>query len=1452
MMYGSPVFSGIRFFLSGFNSQNYLQVKSQLVSEGGVVLEEYGTDCTHVVVHDLVYDDPICVTARRDKKVLVTALWVGHSLDAGAPVDAANIMYRPLKELTGIPGANELLICLTGYQGADREDIMMMVRLMGAHFSKPLLANKVTHLICYKFEGEKYELAKKMNYAKLVNHLWLEDCLKAWKILPEESYNISGYELEMMGAEAKDSEDETENFTGRNINGITNLPNDMGETHNQSVVTSKVSVPSTHQGFSNNLIVNDGKSLQSDLLFESGERVHKGQYQMDANSHNADLQNIAFLSSNQIENGYPSTSGKAEISCDTDAEKFNSFKSSGMTEKKSSFQLHIGEGFGDTIKASPKRPLDSDTGNRSPLNSRKTPRSRTPLQTAGKFGKSDERPGEKTAKKIIVDVPTFNLETDSEEAALVSLELSSSKKITESDAVKHSTLKSKKYLRRSSLSKSAGKSSDADGKLKKGSAEKVVDVCTSNVGPDQGKATSACAASSGEAGIIDGEVPGGLLPRKRTADGSTISHATPKSQKLATSASEKVDAAEARTPVDSALEERKSDALSSGNHIGDEFTSPSAGSKPLTADVLTSPIPNSVSTSPCVGNKKGQPQNLHQNVAASPGTNDIEAVKSGGPELKSGDQTGNSIAKPARKKMVARKTLGSRPKVSKRSADARKSSVSENPLQDETAIQSVAQQNKKELTPSPDTDKVLVLPITVDGPVGFSSKLHLEFGTEIFDGAEVSDDLTKAPPKLDVHSKKPVIAEQSHKVESITGGASGGLLHQADGAEVTSDSDKTNEQGTFVVETVGVKGNLVPQKKGIAVKAKKKIAAKEAVKNADEIKGGEGSNRVKKQVVGVAAKKGRGTLLLEKSKRPVEVGKENELVRNDRVELGSENELVCNDQHTNKVVKHSGKLASKKRRGTLLLNKSEGSVEAETENEQVFDGDGQNNVTSSLGDLTATSNMAQDYEEAKNKNDPCVLNDQGTSKVVKCPGKLTGKKRRGTLMLKKPDSPDEAEKEIEPVVDGKQDHGKLAGVSGISGRSKETEKENDIPILGTNQGKIKGGKHAGNLAAKKRRGTLVLSKSEAQVDEEKKIKKVSDIDEDKSKGGILTEKLAKSNLTANRSDVANSNSLDIQEVKKQPACFLLSGHRLQRKEFQQLIKRLKGKVCRDSHQWSYQASHFIVPDPIRRTEKFFAAAASGSWILKTDYLAASSQAGKFLPEEPYEWYKNGLSEDGAISLEAPRKWRLLRERTGHGAFYGMQIVIYGECIAPPLDTLKRVVKAGDGTILATSPPYTRFLESRVDFAIVSPGMPRVDIWIQEFLRHQIPCVLADYLVEYVCKPGYPLDRHVQYNTHEWATKSFSQLMSLSEEVITHAATPPDDQVSDDLACQVCGSTDRGEVMLICGNETGSIGCGTGTHIDCCDPPLEDIPEEDWYCPTCTKSANKPPGSSKNKRSSSRK
>lgn len=60
----------------------------------------------------------------------------------------------------------------------------------------------------------------------------------------------------------------------------------------------------------------------------------------------------------------------------------------------------------------------------------------------------------------------------------------------------------------------------------------------------------------------------------------------------------------------------------------------------------------------------------------------------------------------------------------------------------------------------------------------------------------------------------------------------------------------------------------------------------------------------------------------------------------------------------------------------------------------------------------------------------------------------------------------------------------------------------------------------------------------------------------------------------------------------------------------------------------------------------------------------------------------------------------------------------------------------------------------------------------------------------------------------------------------------EDDPEEDLSCSVCGQKDRGDVMLICGDEDGETGCGIGMHIDCCDPPLDAVPDDDWLCPKC--------------------
>ncbi|XP_068202193.1 dentin sialophosphoprotein-like [Palaemon carinicauda] len=45
-------------------------------------------------------------------------------------------------------------------------------------------------------------------------------------------------------------------------------------------------------------------------------------------------------------------------------------------------------------------------------------------------------------------------------------------------------------------------------------------------------------------------------------------------------------------------------------------------------------------------------------------------------------------------------------------------------------------------------------------------------------------------------------------------------------------------------------------------------------------------------------------------------------------------------------------------------------------------------------------------------------------------------------------------------------------------------------------------------------------------------------------------------------------------------------------------------------------------------------------------------------------------------------------------------------------------------------------------------------------------------------------------------------------------------------CEVCNQCDREERLLLCD------GCDLGYHLECLDPPLQQVPVEEWFCPVC--------------------
>ncbi|BAT03325.1 Os07g0690100 [Oryza sativa Japonica Group] len=120
------LFAGVRFALLGFDPVSESQYRSEMVQRGGVDAGAYGAGCTHLIVCDLLYDNPICVAARKDGTKVVSEQWVDDSLDLGEMADADRVLYRPVRDFSGIPGSQSLRICLTGYQKNWRDDIMYL------------------------------------------------------------------------------------------------------------------------------------------------------------------------------------------------------------------------------------------------------------------------------------------------------------------------------------------------------------------------------------------------------------------------------------------------------------------------------------------------------------------------------------------------------------------------------------------------------------------------------------------------------------------------------------------------------------------------------------------------------------------------------------------------------------------------------------------------------------------------------------------------------------------------------------------------------------------------------------------------------------------------------------------------------------------------------------------------------------------------------------------------------------------------------------------------------------------------------------------------------------------------------------------------------------------------------------------------------------------------------
>uniref|UniRef100_A0A7N0T8V7 BRCT domain-containing protein n=1 Tax=Kalanchoe fedtschenkoi TaxID=63787 RepID=A0A7N0T8V7_KALFE len=1123
---GSRPFDGVRFMLLGFDVGNESEVRMKLISGGGEEIRRNNSDCTHVIVGECVYDDPTCVAARSHGRIVVTGLWVDHSYDIGMPVDHTNVMYRPLKDRNGIPGAKDLVMCLTGYQRQDREDIMIMVSLMGAQFSKPLIANKATHLICYKFEGEKYELAKKIPKIKIVNHTWLEDCLSAWKLLPEDNYAKSGFELEME-LEAKDSEEEE---------------NPEGSITKQ--FKGRINVP-------------------------YGTRVETG--------------GVSKLAASQAMNGVNGTEGSKFLPRDKEV-------TFAPGEHDNKFDLVIGSRSSADV-------LKCDPGNQS-LEYRDANKDSKP-KFPGIVEKSDEPVQSPWKEKR-------NVLGDS------SGSFGSAKKFPESGMNSSNTLR---FASKTSQSFSlqmdlSGEARYSDDQLAKGQA---FDASASLPKSEQRKESDdamTCIRTSS----LSKEAHDNVLPSKRTQSATHDRVKVPKSSRASTPIAPRRPVVIADnivlTPTDSGFVAIKRQSPSANkstpeaqnllkfdslNHKG-ELTDDVTQQTEMTTGVQKETKCTDVSASATImersKNESEETTGQKHDIVTSP-PRLMPQISNYRHNATLG--SGANIKSKLIENLVSGKCSGSRLNFE---ADSLSSETKN--AEDQKNINPPSSENVNlQLKPG----RRMGLGKTISG---FNLNPEMPSHSQEFGKSKEPDLLVEDCNTP--NSKSPGVDRNGDK-------SVGTRLRMV--ARAMSESkvpDMLVEKSYKPNSKPLVKNKTGDKSAGTRLKSMAKAASEKCSPTMTKISSMEASNGQENDSTHDAFHKGSSTNKVSSENDGLEMQRVNgsklidgfEEPCGPRVDEGRAPEKI-DDFETNKSEEVT------ENRGKQGENNSDENIDPALSFRMVVDNNLDGEEKCSQEKELGRAPLKRGVKRGKRKKGTQGHSRSANNAKTAASLNKLGKNCTDTVTAGNEDLPKVGTMDQQPSNSKAKKHtvkaNKLKNVS-----------QNDRPVPDAEDGNMDERilqppnknvwKHS--AVANQLKNVSDTGKENKSIPDDPENTRFTN--EHAVNTAITSEhtphsgKRKASAIKSYSTNKAASKNMSKSELK----CFLLCGHRLQRQELKKIVRKLKGRLCRDSHHWSYQATHLIVPEPPRRTEKFFAAAASGRWILKSDYLTDSLKAGKFL------------------------------------------------------------------------------------------------------------------------------------------------------------------------------------------------------------------------------------------------